>query len=250
MRRGDVAVLSISAALGAVVIAAVVLSVLVVDRPRVPSKAAETNSNSSLLVVTWGPALCKVDPPNPGCRSGHVSSLGPAFILHGLWPQPPTQQFCGVPKGGQSTSLPELKLPRDVQTNLQSMMSDADVMAPHEWSAHGTCSGLSPADYFGIATRLTEQVTAVLNPVFRKAEGDHVSLSTVRDRFNAAFGGQAGDRVGMNCREAGGSGMIVYEVHLSLPPVADLQTASNASLGELLDKGPTILAGCRRGLVP
>lgn len=126
------AVLSISAALGgAVVVAAVVVSVLVVDRPREPSRAAESTSNSSLLVVTWGgPALCKVDPPNPGCRSGHVGSLGPAFILHGLWPQPPTQQFCGVPKGGRNPSLAELKLPQGVQTDLQSMMSDAGVMAP------------------------------------------------------------------------------------------------------------------------
>ncbi|MEZ0357838.1 ribonuclease T(2) [Mycobacterium sp. SA01] len=249
MRRGDVAVLSISAALGAVVVAAVVVSVLVVDRPREPSRDAETNSNSSLLVVTWGPALCKVDPPNPGCRSGHVGSLGPAFILHGLWPQPPTQQFCGVPKGGRNPSLAELKLPQDVQTDLQSMMSDAGVMAPHEWSAHGTCSGLPPADYFTIATKLTEQVTAVLNPIFRNAEGGNVSLSTVRGRFDAAFGAHTGDRVGMNCREAAGSGMIVYELHLSLPPVADLRSSSNASLGELLDKGPTILAGCRHGLV-
>ncbi len=94
-------------------------------------------------------------------------------------------------------------------------------------------------------------MTAVLNPVFfRNAQGDNVSLSTVRDRFDAAFGARTGDRVGMNCREVGGSGMIIYELHLSLPPVADLRSASNASLGELLDKGgPTIVAGCRRGLV-
>jgi ribonuclease T2 len=251
MRRGDVAVLSISAALGAVVVAAVVVSVLVVDRPREPSKVETATSSSSLLVVTWGPSLCKVDPVNPGCRSGHVGALGPALILHGLWPQPSTRQFCGVSKDGPPPALPALQLPAAVQTNLQSMMSDASVMAPHEWSAHGTCSGLAPADYFSIATTLATQVTAVLDPVFKGAEGGHVSLSAVRDRLDSEFGRDAGQRAGMTCREVGGTGMLAYEVHLSLPPIADLRSASgDMSLGELLNKGPTVFAGCRRGFVP
>ena len=251
MRRGDVAVLSISAALGAVVVAAVVFSVLVVDRPHESTKSQVADSSSSLLVVTWGPSLCKVDPANPGCRSGHVSTLGPALILHGLWPQPPTQQFCGVPKGAQPPGLSALQLPEAVQTNLQSMMSDAAVMAPHEWSAHGTCSGLPPSDYFSIVTSLTTQVTAALDPVFKSAEGGHVALSAVRDRLDTEFGRDAGQRAGMTCREVDGEGMVAYEVHLSLPPVAELRAASGTlSLGDLLNKGPTVFAGCRRGLVP
>lgn len=247
MRRGDVAVLSISAALGAVVVAAVAVSVLVVDQPREPPRAAVADTDSSLLVVTWGPSLCKVDPSNAGCRNGHVGTLGPALILHGLWPQPPTQQFCGVPKDSKGPGLPALKLPQEVQADLQSMMSDAAIMAPHEWSAHGTCSGLPPAEYFDIAASLARQVTDVLNPVFRQAEGGPVTVSEIRDKFGA----EAAKRVGMNCRQVDGAGMIAYEVHLSLPPVADMRAASGPlSLGELLAKGPTIFAGCRRGLVP
>ena len=67
MRRGDVAVLSISAALGAVVVAAVVFSVFVEDRPRGPASDVAADSTSSLLVVTWGPSLCTVEQSNPGC---------------------------------------------------------------------------------------------------------------------------------------------------------------------------------------
>ncbi|MCX2932397.1 ribonuclease T(2) [Mycobacterium sp. CVI_P3] len=252
MRRGDVAVLSISAALGAVVVAAVAFSVLVVDRPRELSRTeAAGDSSSSLLVVTWGPSLCKVDPANPGCRSGHVGSLGPALIMHGLWPQPPTEQFCGVSKDAQPPGLSTLQLPEAVQTNLQSMMSDASVMAPHEWSAHGTCSGLPPSEYFGIATTLTAEVTAVLDPVFKSAEGGHVSLSAVRDKLDTKFGSDAGQRAGMTCKEVDGEGMVAYEVHISLPPVTELKADSdNLSLGGLLTKAPTVFAGCRRGLVP
>ncbi len=246
MRRGDVAVISISAALGAVVVAAIAFSVLVVDRPR-PSDKVAANSSSSLFVVTWGPSLCKVEPSNPGCRSGHVGQLGPALILHGLWPQPPSEQYCGVPKGHDQT----VNLPRDVQTSLQSKMSDVSMMAPHEWNAHGTCSGVAPADYFSIAATLTDQVTALLDPVFGKAQGGYVTLSAVRDRFDAEFGDSAGDHVGMSCREAEGAGMVAYEVNVSLPPVVDLEAAQgNVSLKDVITKGPTIFAGCRRGIVP
>lgn len=253
MRRGDVAVFSISAALGAVVVAAVVFSVLVVDRgPRSFANDA-ADSSSSLLVVTWGPSLCKVEPSNAGCKSGHVGTLGPALILHGLWPQPPTEQFCGVPKSRdqQNADMSSLKLPANVQTSLQSMMSDVTVMVPHEWYAHGSCSGVAPAEYFDLATTLTDQVTDVLDPVFEKAVGGHVSLSSVRDRFDAEFGEGAGNHVGLDCREAGGNEIVAYEVRLSLPPVRDLRSPDGTvSLGSLLDRGPTIFAGCRRGLVP
>ena len=182
MRRGDVAVLSISAALGAVVVAAVVFSVFVEDRPRGPASDVAADSTSSLLVVTWGPSLCTAERSNPGCRSGHVGKLGPTLILHGLWPQPSTEQFCGLSKTAREGSLSSLNLPQAVQTDLQSKMSDVSIMAPHEWNAHGTCSGLAPPEYFSIAATLAEQASTALDPVFQNG-GGRVSLDALRDRL-------------------------------------------------------------------
>ena len=251
MRRSHRTVLS--AVVVAVVIAAIVIAVRVLDRPSAPPDAVAASSDSSLLVVTWGPSLCKVEPSNPGCRSGHVAALGSTLILHGLWPQPSSQRFCGLPKtsDGRNPRPPALDLPRDVRADLQSMMSDVAIMAPHEWSAHGTCSGLPPADYFAIAASLTRQVVDILDPVFRRAEGGRVSLSAVRARIATEFGEEAGARVGMQCRQADGVGLLAYEVRLSLPPVAALEAASNPlSLRDVVDKGPVISAGCGGGLVP
>lgn len=148
-----------------------------------------------------------------------------------------------------------MDLPAGVQTNLQSMMSDAARMVPHEWYAHGTCSGLAPAVYFSNAVTLTDQVSKILNPVFEKAANGTLSLSAVRDRIDAEFGEEAGKRVGLTCRDVDGAEIVVYEVHLSLPPVAELGGAENTaektlSPGDLLTKAPTIFAGCRRGEVP
>ncbi len=258
MKRGDVAVFSISAGLAAIVIATVAFSLLVVDRSPGSTALGPGTSSSSLLVVTWGPSLCKVEPSNRGCTSGHVGTLGRTFLLHGLWPQPPIEQFCGVPKrvadrasARREGDMPSVSLPEDVRTNLDSVMSDVTLMAPHEWYTHGTCSEVTPSVYFSDAVTLTEEVRKILDPVFEQAQGQQLSPSTVRDRFDAEFGEGTGERVGLVCSGVDGEGSVLTDVHLSLPPVAALRAAENTlSLADLLEKGPTISAGCLNGSVP
>lgn len=258
MKRGDVAVFSVSAGLAAVVVAVVVFRLLGTDRSPGSLPDDSGSSTSSLLVVTWAPSLCKVESSSPGCANGHVSKLGRTLLLHGLWPQPASEQFCGVPtavagrpRGLHDADLPAVILPEDVQTKLQSMVSDVTVMAPYEWTRHGTCSGVTPAAYFRNAVSLTEQVRKTLDPVFGAAVGGGLSASAVRDRFDAEFGKGAGKRVGLECRSVDGEGLIVYEVRLSFPPVVDLGAdRATVSLRDLLVKGPTVSAGCRYGRVP
>lgn len=262
MKRGDAAVFSISAALGVIVVAAVAISVLVIDRRPDPTANEPANSTSSLLVLTWAPSLCKVDSSNLGCRNGHVGKMGQTMMLHGLWPQPATEQFCDVPKtlaerarNPGSTDLPALNLPPDLQTDLQAMLSDSAIMTPHEWYRHGTCSGVAPEVYFRHAVTLAEQAGKILDPVFQQAsaagQDGRLSLDAVRDRFESEFGNGAGGRVSLTCSEVHGREILVYEVHLSLPPVADLGAVQEPlSLGDLLVKAPELSAGCRLGRVP
>ena len=248
MKRGDVTVISVTAALAVVVAAAVAFSVLVLDREPRPADVASASS-SSLLVVTWGPSLCKVEPSNSGCRSGHVGSLGETFILHGLWPQPSTEQYCDVPKRTPDRSRTPVSLPPALQTDLKAIMSDSAIMTTHEWYAHGTCSGVAPPDYFGIAATLADQAGTVLDPIFEQAAGQQVSSRAVRRAFDARFGAGAGKRVGLTCRNASGAGSIMYEVQISLPPVVDLHRDA-PTLGDALAKGPTVPPGCGQARVP
>ncbi len=238
--------LSVSAVLAVVAVAAVAVSLLVLDRRPEPSQA---DSTSSLLVVTWAPSLCKVEPSNSGCRSGHVGSLGPAFVLHGLWPQPSTEQYCDVPKHTPDRSRSPVALPKDLAANLKTMMSDSAIMTTHEWYAHGTCSGVTPPEYFNVAATLASQANAVLNPVFTQATGRRLSSRTVREAFDARFGKGAGARVSMTCKDASGRGSVTYEVRLSLPPVTQLRRNS-PSLAQALAAGPTVAPGCGQGAVP
>lgn len=246
MKRGDATVLTVSAALAVVAAAAVAVSLLVLDRRPQPSQA---DSTSSLLVVTWAPSLCQVEPSNSGCRSGHVGKMGQAFVLHGLWPQPSTEQYCDVPKRTPDRSRSPVPLPADLEANLKSMMSDSALMTTHEWYAHGTCSGVTPPEYFSIATTLASQANAVLNPLFARASDRELSSRSIRDAFDAQFGKGAGSRVGLVCKDAKGEGNVAFEVRLSLPPVAKL--AKDApSLARELAAGPSVPPGCGKARVP
>ena len=248
MKRGDATVISVTAGLAVVVVAAVAFSVLVLDRQPRPTETAAASS-SSLLVVTWGPSLCKVEPSNAGCKSGHVNSLGQTFVLHGLWPQPSTEQYCDVPKRTPDRDRKPVPLPPDLQASLKAMMSDSALMTTHEWYAHGTCSGVAPPAYFGIAAELADQAAKVLDPMFRNAAGQRVSARSVRQTVDAQLGAGAGGRVGLTCRDASGAGSIVYEVQFSLPPVAQLRRDA-PSLADALARGPTVAPGCGQARVP
>jgi ribonuclease T2 len=262
MRRGDATVLSITAVLSIVVVAAVAFSLLVLDRTpsssALSSENSATGSDSSWLVVTWGPSLCRVDPENLGCASGHVQSLGASWVLHGLWPQPPANQYCGVPEDVADRArkidpadMPPLQLDEDVRNNLEAKLSDASVMAPHEWYAHGTCSGVDPEIYFGDASALTDQLRRFLDPVFADAQGGRLSEAEVRGAFDERYGAGAGDRVRLTCRNVTGEGSVLYEVQVSLPPVTALRGSGNTlSLEDLLHRGPPIASSCLHGSVP
>lgn len=94
-----------------------------------------------LLTLSWSPSYCLV---HPGDRH-QCQGRGFGFVLHGLWPQFDTggyPQECtagvsldGAAEGAGSTLYPSPKLMR------------------HEWERHGTCSGLSPVEYFRTADR-------------------------------------------------------------------------------------------------
>jgi ribonuclease T2 len=258
MRRGDAVVLSISCVLAAVVVAAVTFSVKVLDHAPSSAEFQSADTSSSWLVLTWGPSLCATEPTNPGCTSGHVQTQGSTWILHGLWPQPEAQQYCGVPQevakraaNLHGSDMPSVDIGGDVRNTLQSMMSDASTLAPHEWYAHGTCSGVTPDAFFSTAATLTEQARKVLDPMFADAEGGRIALSAVRGEFDAAFGAGAGERLRLSCRNVTGQGSVAYELHLSLPPVNELRTPDGAlSLKDLIIKAPLLAPGCRNASVP
>ena len=90
-----------------------------------------------LLSLSWSPAFCLSDPGAAECN-------GPrrfGFIVHGLWPQ--------YEKGWPENCNVQQQLTDNVVSAVSDIMP-ARGLVHHEWSAHGTCSGLAPADFFAL----------------------------------------------------------------------------------------------------
>lgn len=253
MRRDDAAVLSISAVLAAVVVAAVSYSVTVLDRTPNPSAMVSDAAPASWLVLTWAPSFCSVEAENKACDTGEAEKVGRTLVLHGLWPQPRDRQYCGVAEEfrDRESALPAVRLSGDVRDRLQSTTVDTASLVNHEWYTHGTCAGVSPDTYFGDAVSLTEESREVLDPVLRDAAGGRLTLAEVRSRIDDAFGAGAGERVALGCRTAPGAGALVVEVRMSLPPVVALRDSDGTvSLAEALRTAPPMPAQCRYGGLP
>ncbi len=85
-----------------------------------------------VFALSWSPEFCYSHRDKPECQSGHHG-----FVVHGLWPQ----FVNGYPENCSNES--GLADPSSVS----DIMPDAGLVA-HEWSTHGTCSGLDAEHYF------------------------------------------------------------------------------------------------------
>ena len=100
-----------------------------------------------LLSLSWSPAFCLESPQSEECRGPH----GYGLIVHGLWPQ--------LDDGSR---LEHCDVHERVETPVADGMLDlmpATGLIYHEWSAHGTCSGLDPAEFFALVRRARGEFT-------------------------------------------------------------------------------------------
>src|SRR5256885_3596378 len=103
-----------------------------------------------VLSLSWSPSFCKESeergrPSNDQCRGRPYS-----FVVHGLWPQ----YERGFPRDCQ---VPPPRLPRSLMESMLDLMP-APQLIYHEWDQHGTCSGLSPREYFDTIRRARAKI--------------------------------------------------------------------------------------------
>jgi ribonuclease T2 len=113
-------------------------------------KAASPAFTYYLLSLSWAPDFCaqpgKGSDPNE-CGAG--KKIG--FVVHGLWPQGDSGQ-------GPQNCKPSSTVPASiVQTMLAYIPTES--LIQHEWTTHGTCSGLNVTDYFAAVRKVRDSVT-------------------------------------------------------------------------------------------
>ena len=118
------------------------------ENPQTASPS-RTNFDYYVLALSWAPAFCAHQTDKSDFRECDPRrSVG--FIVHGLWPQRDT----GRPLEYCEEVHP---LAHDIVDDMLSIMPDRSLIQ-HEWRAHGSCSGLSPRDYFAAVRQAAAKV--------------------------------------------------------------------------------------------
>lgn len=87
-----------------------------------------------VLSLSWSPTFCLTHPDNEQC-----SGKGYGFVLHGLWPQ--------YAKGGWPSACDSRSRLSDAELAKGALIFPTRALLKHEWSKHGTCSGLDATRY-------------------------------------------------------------------------------------------------------
>lgn len=101
-----------------------------------------------LLSLSYAPDFCHQPGGNkPASECGVGRKL--SFVVHGLWPQ------SNAGRGPENCGGSPVK-----QSLIQTMLAyiPGASLIQHEWTTHGTCSGLSQADYFAQIRKAKDNV--------------------------------------------------------------------------------------------
>ncbi len=204
-----------------------------------------------VLAASWQPAFCERRYRKPECRAQTPDRADARqFSLHGLWPQPIGNSFCGVSQrerriaeSGDWRDLPALDLDDDTRAALEVRMPGVVSGLPrYEWTKHGTCYGTDADTYFDDAMALLDQLNAsAVQRLFEDNIGRRLRAGEVRDAFDRAFGAGSGERVRLECDDEG----LITELRIGIKG----KIGRDSDLGALIQAAPTRTVGCRGGWV-
>jgi len=142
-----------------------------------------------VLALSWSASFCEIAGDQRGSRQCDAGR-GLDFVVHGLWPQ-----FArGYPVYCGAADRP---IPRDALEDARGVFPE-DGLARHEWKKHGTCSGLSPAEYFRAAGRARAAVT--IPPALRRVENtQRIDPDEIEKAFLAVNPGLRPEAIAVSC---------------------------------------------------
>jgi ribonuclease T2 len=159
------------------------------------------NFDYYLLTLSWAPEFCATQ----GGR-GSASECGPShhfgFVVHGLWPE---NQDGSYPQHCGSSS----PVSQDIVRHMMPIIP-ASSLIQHEWSTHGTCSGLDAATYFGDINKTFSELKI---PAEYRAPSQPITATPtdIEQKFAAANNAPA-TSFRVSCR---GSDLVALEVCLT-----------------------------------
>jgi len=219
-------------------------------------KAAPVSTNTGgsskdyLLALSWQPGFCLTHGSKKECKSGNSRSYSASHLsLHGLWPQPRDNAYCGVSetvrsidRRGRWDLLKPLTLSETTKKELSKAMPGfASLLQRHEWIKHGTCYSKTAEEYYVDSVHLTKQVNLTsLDELITSKKGKKITLSEIQKNVAASLGKQAASRVALRC----GRRNQITELWIGLR--GDVKKTPIATL---MAQGKAPQSNCKSGLV-
>jgi ribonuclease T2 len=155
-----------------------------------------------VLSLSWSPDYCA----SPAGQKDRFQCAGPrrfGFVVHGLWPQFER----GWP---ENCAVNPLNLPAQLKRDVLEIMPSERLMN-HEWRKHGTCSGLTPQQYF--ESILTTWANVRIPDELKNLTRDHVEFAPadIERQFVAANPGLKANMLAVDC-----TGRFLREVQVCL----------------------------------
>lgn len=143
-----------------------------------------------VLSLSWSPSYCAAEGEDAN-RQQCGAARPYAFIVHGLWPQFERghPEFCGA---GEDRGVP-----RALAESLSDLMPSRGLVR-HQWTKHGTCSGLTQRAYFAALRKARERIAVPER--FRRLERPlRVDPDTVEADFLEANPSLRADGIAVTC---------------------------------------------------
>ncbi|MBT1427958.1 ribonuclease T2 [Dickeya dianthicola] len=125
-------------------LAGLVLATGMMVNPAVQAKGQAGVFDYYLLTLSWSPTFCLTHTTDQQCTKGY------GFVLHGLWPQ--------YTNGGWPQDCPPITTLTAQERKYGNTLFPTDTLLTHEWSKHGTCSGLGANGYLQAADNALTKV--------------------------------------------------------------------------------------------
>jgi ribonuclease T2 len=172
------------------------------------------------LALSYAPEFCA----HAGVKDPRECGPGRrAFVVHGLWPQNDTGR-------GPEKCAPARPVAADlVRAMLKYMPTEA--LIQHEWATHGTCSGLSAADYFK-AVRRTADSLSIPTEWQQSRAPIVVTPQEIEIQFGRANAGVPLDSVRIACYPDGGLQEIrvCFDKNFAPRPCTGVQECTKAGI--------------------
>ncbi len=160
----------------AIVVACLMVGAADAKSKKKKHKPAPGNFAYYLLSLSFAPDFC--DQPQ-GDKDPRECGVGRrvGFVVHGLWPQ-------GESSRGPENCAGPTSLPQPVVTAALKYIP-TEKLIQHEWTSHGTCSGLKPAEYFTLLSKARDSVK-IPSDLDQPQQQAHLTSSQIESKLAVA----------------------------------------------------------------